>query len=70
MMYSSRFSPSSRAVSIGGYSRCFFRSSKAVLASSVHVNFSFPLTNLKKGRPLSPNLEMNLFKAAMHPMSF
>jgi hypothetical protein len=28
------------------------------------------LSNLKKGVPRSPSFEINLFKAAMHPVSF
>jgi hypothetical protein len=34
------------------------------------MNFSWCLNNLKKGSPRSPSFEMNLFKAAMHPVSF
>jgi hypothetical protein len=42
----------------------------AWFASSVHLNLSWSLSNLKKGSPLSPSREMNQFKAAIHPASF
>jgi hypothetical protein len=34
------------------------------------MNFSWCLSSLKKGSPHYPSFEINLFKAAMHPMSF
>jgi hypothetical protein len=34
------------------------------------MNFSWCLSSLKKGSPCSPRFEINLFRAAMHPVSF
>jgi hypothetical protein len=55
---------------MGGDNRWCLRSCSAWFASSVHLNLSWSLSNLKKGRPLSPSQEMNRFRAAMQPMSF
>jgi hypothetical protein len=53
---------------VGGVIRYLFKSSKASCAS-VHWNLSCFLRSLKKGSPLTPSHEMNLFKAAMHPFN-
>jgi hypothetical protein len=34
------------------------------------MNFSWCLSSLKKRSPCSPSFEINLFRAAMHPVSF
>ena len=39
-------------------------------ASSVHSKFPSFFNSLKKDNPFSPNHEINLFNAAMHPISF
>ena len=44
--------------------------SSASAASVVHSNLSCHLRSLKKGRPRSPSLDKNQFKAAMQPVSF
>ena len=46
------------------------RLSSASAASVVHSNLSCHLRSLKKGRPHSPSLDKNRFKAAMQPVSF
>jgi hypothetical protein len=53
----------------GDYKWCL-RSCSVWFASSVHLNLSWSLRNLKKGCPLSPSREMNRFNAAMRPVSF
>jgi hypothetical protein len=53
----------------GNYKWCL-RSCSTWFASSVHLNLSWCLRNLKKVSPLSPSQEMNWFKAAMQPVSF
>jgi hypothetical protein len=37
---------------------------------SVHWNLSWRFRSLKNGSPLSRSREMNLFRGAMHPVSF
>jgi hypothetical protein len=39
-------------------------------ANSVHWNLSCRLSSLKKGNPRSPSWEINLFMAAVQPVSF
>ena len=46
------------------------RFSSASAASVVHSNLSYHLRSLKKGKPRSPSLDKNRFKAAMQPVSF
>jgi hypothetical protein len=53
----------------GDYKWCMW-SCSACFAYSVHWNLSCRLSSLKKGKPRSPSREMNLFKAAMQPVSF
>jgi hypothetical protein len=55
---------------MGGDCRWCLRSCSVWFVSSVHLNLSWSLSNLKKGSPLSPSREMNRFKAAMQPVSF
>jgi hypothetical protein len=55
-------------VRTGGDVRNCLSSTKAVLASSDHSNFSFALRSLKNGKPFSPSLDMNRLRAAMHPV--
>jgi hypothetical protein len=55
---------------MGGDCRWCLRSCSAWFASSIHLNLLWRLSNLKKGSPLSPSQEMNLFKPAMQPVSF
>jgi hypothetical protein len=52
--------------------RCknYLCSTKVVLASSDHSNFSFALRSLKNGRPFSSSRNMNRLKVAMHPVNF
>ena len=63
-------SPGIGVVRTGGDWRCCLRSSRATTASCDHSNLSCFFSNLEKGRPLSPSFERNLFRAAMHPVSF
>ena len=46
------------------------RFSSASAASVVHSNLSCRFRSLKKGRPRSPSLDKNRFKAAMQHVSF
>jgi hypothetical protein len=55
--------------STGGVVKNFFNASRASYASEVHWNLSTFLSNLLDGKPFSPSLDMNLLKAAMHPVS-
>jgi hypothetical protein len=50
---------------MGGDCKWCLRSYSAWFASSVHLNLSWSLSNLKKGSPLSPSREMNQFNVAM-----
>jgi hypothetical protein len=47
-----------------------FELSQGLIHLWVHTNFSWCLSSLKKGSPRSPSFEMNLFKVAIHPVSF
>jgi hypothetical protein len=55
---------------MGGDCRWCLRSCTTWFASSVHLNLSWSLSNLKKGSPLSPSQKMDQFEATMQPMSF
>ena len=46
------------------------RFSSAFAASVVHSNLSYRFRSLKKGKPHSPSLDKNRFKAAIQPVSF
>ena len=46
------------------------RLSSASASSGVHWNLSCHFGSLKKGKPRSPSLDKNLFRAAMQPVSF
>jgi hypothetical protein len=48
----------------------FFKPSKASCASRVHWNMTHFLRSLKNGSPLMPSHEMNLLRAAIHPIKF
>ena len=53
---------------MGGLTKYLFSSSKAADTSGVHLKGPDRFMILKKGRALSPNLDMNRPSAAMHPM--
>jgi hypothetical protein len=55
---------------MGGNCRWCLRFSSICFASSVHWNLLCHLSNLKKGNARSPSHEINLFRAAIQPMSF
>jgi hypothetical protein len=55
---------------VGGVVKYFFKSLKASCATWVHWNLSCFLRSLKNGSPLAPSCEMNLIKAAIHPVNF
>ena len=53
---------------MGGLTRYLFSPSKAAAASGVHLKGPDCFMILKKGRALSPNLDMKRPRAAMHPV--
>jgi hypothetical protein len=67
---SCKFLWSSEATRVGRVVRYFFNSLKASCASYVHWNLSCFLRSSNKGSPLTPSREINLLKAAMHPVNF
>jgi hypothetical protein len=69
-MYSCKFLWGSGATRVGGVVKYFFNLSKASCTFRVHWNLSCFLRSLKKGSPLMPSHEINLLKAAMHPVNF
>jgi hypothetical protein len=54
---------------VGGEVKYRLSSSKASYTYLVHWNLSFCLRSLKEGTPLTPSLDMNLLKCAMHPVN-
>ena len=66
-MYSFRGSRGRGATMMGGLARYFFKSSNAFAASGVHLKGPDLFMILKNGSALSPNLEMNRPRLAIHP---
>ena len=66
--YRIKLSPASGLDRIGGVDMCFFIAYNAASHSSVHSNFLFPRSKLKKGTNLSVDFEMNLLSAAILPV--
>ena len=67
-IYKRRSSSSWGATSTGGEVRYSFNSRKALSASSYQSKRPVFLINLKRRRPRSPSLEMNLPRATMQPV--
>ena len=66
--YRIRLSPASGLDRMGGVDICFFIAWNATSHSSVHSNFVFPRSKLKKGTHLPVDFEMNLLSAAILPV--